>query len=360
MKLNNSVVALLALAVLGGCATVKQTSQAHAPSVAMEHANIAVQLKWNNQAQFAGFYAAQEKGFFKDAALDVTFIPGGPGIVPEQAVAVGLAQFGVDWAPHIQVRRAKGSPMVEIAQLFQRSGAVIVLRKSAGLNKIEDLKGKKFGIWLAGNEYEFFPALLKHGINPKTDVEIVNQADNVTPFVKGELDAVAAMSYNELYQIYNSTNTATGKNYSKDDLTVIPLEKEGLGIPEDAIFTSESQLSTQRGQDVAERFLRATFRGFLYCRTNPQECVDFTLKYAPGANRDAQSWMMNEVNRLIWPSKDGIGMLQDGVFNQMNSDLFKNAFLSQPADGNGFTMKYKTNAIDQLHGLDMEGTHLPK
>jgi NitT/TauT family transport system substrate-binding protein len=358
MKSNSVFAALAALLALGGCATVSKPVQKSAPVADMGHAAVTVQLKWNHQAQFAYFYAAQEQGFFRDAGLDVTFIPGGPGIVPEQTVASGLAQFGVDWAPHIQVRRAGGLPMVEIAQMFRRSGAMIVMRKSAGLKNLKDLKGKKLGLWLAGNEYEFFPALMKSGLKPNADVTIVNQQDSVTPFVKGELDAVAAMSYNELFRIYNSTNPATGKNYTHEDLSVISLEKEGLGMPEDAIFTSEAQLSTPLGKNVAERFLRAVVRGALYCRNNPADCVGYTLKYAPGADKNEQGWMMSEVNRLIWPSIDGVGKLEMKSLSDMNAELVRNGFIdSGKVSGQGLSAGYINDALGDLRGLDLEGKY---
>ena len=122
---------------------------------------ITLQLKWVTQAQFAGYYAAKAKGYYTKAGLDVTIKPGGPNIVPEQVVAGGQAQFGIDWLSSLMLSRAKGVPLVSISQVFNKSGLTLLTWKDTGINTVAKMKNKKVGNWLFGNEFEVFAALAK-------------------------------------------------------------------------------------------------------------------------------------------------------------------------------------------------------
>ena len=99
---------------------------------------VTLQLKWVPQAQFAGYYAAASKGYYKQFGLDVTLKPGGPDITPEQVVASGQAQFGLDWLPSLLATRDKGGDLVNIAQVFTRSGMTELTWKSSGINTIKE------------------------------------------------------------------------------------------------------------------------------------------------------------------------------------------------------------------------------
>ena len=137
--------------------------------VATAHAAdpVTVQLKWVAQAQFAGYFVAKEKGFYKDAGLDVTINPGGPDVAPPQVIAGGGADVVVDWMPSALASREKGVALVNISQTFKHSGLELVCRKDTGIKKPEDLKGKTVGVWYGGNEYPFLNWMSKLGY--KTD-----------------------------------------------------------------------------------------------------------------------------------------------------------------------------------------------
>ncbi|HZG65406.1 MAG TPA: ABC transporter substrate-binding protein, partial [Herpetosiphonaceae bacterium] len=115
---------------------------------------VTLQLKWVAQGQFAGYYAAKEQGFYDAENLDVTIRPGGPDINPVQVVDGGQAQFGVDWLPSTLSNREKGVPLVNIAQVFQRSGMREISWKDSNITSPEDLRGKKVAVWLGGNELQ--------------------------------------------------------------------------------------------------------------------------------------------------------------------------------------------------------------
>ncbi|HLX97317.1 MAG TPA: ABC transporter substrate-binding protein, partial [Roseiarcus sp.] len=124
---------------------------------------VTLQLKWVTDAQFAGYYVAKDKGFYKDENLDVTIKPGGPDIAPEQVLVGGGADVVVDWMPAALAAREKGAEMVNIAQPFKRSGLELTCRADTGIKTPQDLKGHTLGVWFAGNEYPFLNWMAKLG-----------------------------------------------------------------------------------------------------------------------------------------------------------------------------------------------------
>jgi NitT/TauT family transport system substrate-binding protein len=164
---------------------------------------VTLQLKWVTQAQFAGYYAAKAKGYYKAAGLDVTIKPGGPNIIPEQVVAGGQAQFGIDWLSSLMLSRAKGVGLVSISQVFNKSGLTLLTWKDTGINTVAKMRNKKVANWLGGNEFEVFAALAKYGMDPAHNkgVTIVQEPFTMDFFLKRQADAASAMTYNELAQV---------------------------------------------------------------------------------------------------------------------------------------------------------------
>src|SRR5918994_5903767 len=136
-----------------------------------ETADVTLQLKWVTQGQFAGYYAALEQGYYEDESLNVTIRPGGPDSVPEQVVLGGQAEFGINWLDNTLATRDQGGQIVNVAQVYTRSGMTEVAFKDSGIDSIEDLRGKKVGVWLGGNEHKLFAALTKNGMDPQKDVQ---------------------------------------------------------------------------------------------------------------------------------------------------------------------------------------------
>ncbi|MGH3132080.1 MAG: ABC transporter substrate-binding protein, partial [Gaiellaceae bacterium] len=196
------------------------TAAAEAPQ---EMDKVSLQLKWVTQAQFAGYYAALEKGYYEEEALDVAIKPGGPDITPEQVVASGQAEFGIDWLPALLAARDQGGDLVNVAQVFATSGMLEVTHKDSGITDVAGMKGKKVGVWCCGNENELYAALVKNGMDPKdkSDVTIVNQPFDMNLFLERQVDAAAAMTYNELAQVLETKNPDTDELYTLDDLNVI-------------------------------------------------------------------------------------------------------------------------------------------
>jgi NitT/TauT family transport system substrate-binding protein len=270
---------------------------------------VTLQLKWVTQAQFAGFYAALEQGFYEDEGLDVTIRPGGPDIVPEQVVLGRQAEFGINWLDNTLATRDQGGRIVNIAQVFTRSGMTQIAWADSDIEDIEDLRGRRVGVWLGGNEHKLFAALTKNGLDPQDDVTIVAQPFDMNLFINREVDAAAAMTYNELAQVLAQRDPETGQQYTLDDLVVMRMSDVGTGALEDGIFVREDWIEDEANQDVARRFVKASLRGWIYCRDNPDDCVEFVLNAGPTLGENHQRWMMNEINALIWPAQQGIGVM---------------------------------------------------
>jgi NitT/TauT family transport system substrate-binding protein len=168
---------------------------------AVEKAKVRVQLKWVTQAQFAGYYAAKEKGYYDQESLEVTIIPGGPDIVPEQVVAGGGAEFGLDWLPSLLASRDQGVPLVNIAQIFQYSGMRELSNKDSGIKTPADWKGKKIAVWFGGNEFALLATLEKYKLDKDKDVKLIKQPFDMNLLLKKEVDAAAAMTYNSTKQV---------------------------------------------------------------------------------------------------------------------------------------------------------------
>src|ERR671936_2294748 len=208
---------------------------------------ITFQLKWVTQAQFAGYYVAAAKGFYKKAGLDVKIRVGGPDIIPEQAVAGGQADLGLDWLPSLMSARDQGTKLINIAQVFARSGMTEITWKDTGLNAIAKLKGKKVGNWLGGNEFELFAALSRAGMDPAHNkgVTIVKQPFDMNLFLNRQIDAASAMTYNELAQVLESKDPKTGKLTKLSALNVMRMQNIGTGMLEDDVFTTEKWISSK-------------------------------------------------------------------------------------------------------------------
>src|SRR5438093_2178600 len=226
---------------------------------------IKLQLQWFPQAQFAGYFAALDKGFYADEGLDVTILPGAVDIVPATVVAGGNAQFGISWVPRMLAPRESGADVQVIGQVFQRSATTQISFKSKNITSVADFKGKKIGSWGFGNEFELLAGMRKAGLDPDKDVTIVPQQFDMNAFVGGQIDAAQAMTYNEYAQVLEVKNPATGQLYQPSDLNVIKWEDQGTSMLQDAIFTSESWLAKPGNEDIAVKFLKASFRGWIFC-----------------------------------------------------------------------------------------------
>ena len=356
-------VAVSAMLVLAACGTTQQTSDATGGpdgdnggngDNGGEPAAVRLQLQWAPQAQFAGYFAAQELGYYEDENLDVTIIDGGPDVVPQAAgSAPDGPEFTISWVPKVLEAREGGSDLVNIAQIFQRSGTLSVAWSDSGITSPADFEGQRVGVWDFGNEFEVTAAARAEGLEADEDYTKVIQPFDMLLFLSREIDVAEAMIYNEYAQVLEAENPDTGELYQPEDMNVIDYNEVGTAMLQDAIFARASWLAEEGNEEVAERFLRASFRGWIHCRENPDDCVDYTTAAGSTLGEGHQRWMMNEINPLIWPSPDGIGVMDADQWQQtVDISLESEILAEEPPD-----TAYRTDLAEAaLEGIDEDTT----
>ena len=377
---TSAVVSLVALAACGSTSTPAASSpSSSAPAAAAAGSSSAgasgsaaatgpmikvkIQLQWFNQAQFAGYIVALNKGFYKEQGLDVTLLEGGTTIVPQTVLAQGQADYAIAWVPKALQSREQGADITDVAQVFQRSGTTQVSFKDKNITTAADLKGKKVGNWGYGNEFELFAGMTKAGLDPSTDVTLVQQQFDENALLSGDIDAAQAMIYNEYAQVLEAKNPKTGKLYTASDFNVIKWADEGTSMLQDAIWASTKKLADPTYQATTVKMLTASFQGWIYCSTHASECRDIVVKSGSKLGASHQLWQMNEVNKLIWPSTAGIGIVNQADWDrtvkiaQGTKNADGKTVLTKAPDKDAFTNVYTQKALDILKakGVDVTG-----
>ena len=267
-----------------------------ATTAARAEDKLTLQLKWVTQGQFAGYYVAKDKGFYKDAGLDVTIKPGGPDIAPPQIIAGGGADVIIEWMPAALAAREKGVALVNIAQPFKRSGMMLTCRKETGIAAPADLKGKTLGVWFYGNEYPFMAWMSKLGY--KTDgsaagVKVIKQGFNVDPIIQKQAACISTMTYNEYWQVIDAGIKA-------DDLVTFKYADQGVATMEDGLYVLEGKLADPKFVEKMGKFVAATMKGWEWTRANPEAAAKIVLDNdATGAQTEKhQVRMVGEINKL--------------------------------------------------------------
>ncbi|MFT4029903.1 MAG: ABC transporter substrate-binding protein [Protaetiibacter sp.] len=366
-----AAVAALALAACSGTTDSgdDETSDDFTPLT-----SIKLQLQWLPQAQFAGYYLAQEKGYFEEEGFDeVEIVPSGGDIVPQDALVAGDVDFAVAWVPKVLGSiEASGVELTDIAQVFQASGTTQVSWKDSGITSVADFEGKRIGSWGYGNEWEIFAAMAAEGLD-STTVSITTQDFSMNALLDNDVDAAQAMTYNELAQVLETVNPDTGELYTLDDLNVIYYEDTEGAMLQDALWADTQRLADDPAYaDAAVRFLKAIAKGWLYARDNPEDAA--SIVYDIAANAEAaypvgpvhQLWQMNEVNKLIWTGAD-FGIVDSaawdktvaGALSATNQDGVNLITTEPPASA--YSNEYIQAAIDELtaEGVDLSGSYTP-
>jgi NitT/TauT family transport system substrate-binding protein len=353
-----------AVAAVAFVITMLPTSAASQPAKPTPLTRVTLQLQWVTQSQFAGYYAAVDKGLYHAESLDVAIKVGAVEIVPQQVVATGGAQFGVAWLPKVLASREQGARLVNIAQIFQRSGTLEISWRDSGIVKPDDWRGKRVGTWGFGNEPELFAAMRKVGIDPNDpkQVTIIQQPFDMSLFLTRQVDAAQAMIYNEYAQVLEAVNPKTGHLFRPEDLHVIDFNEVGTAMLQDGIFVREDWIAEAKNQDVALKFLRASIKGWVFCRDHYEECVDIVLKNGPTLGQSHMTWMLNEVNALIWPSPAGIGLMNAEAYDQTVQIARQYQIIKNQPDDGAYRTDLAQKALDELNrrGLDTRGLDFKK
>jgi NitT/TauT family transport system substrate-binding protein len=287
-------------------------------SAARADDNLTLQLKWVTQAQFAGYYVAVAKGFYKQEHLNVTIKPGGPDVNPDQVLAGGGADVVIDWMPSALAAREKGVDIVNIAQVYQRSGMELTCRTDSGVKSPADFKGKTLGVWFSGNEYPFLSWMAKLGYRTDgdhPDVTVLKQGFDVDPLLQKQAACISTMTYNEYWQLIEA-------GMKPSELTVFKYQTEGVATLEDGLYVKGSALRDPAMVDRLARFLKASKAGWDYADTHQAETVKILLSddTAGVLTAQHQTTMIREVAKLI-PGAGGWGYLEPAAFSQTVTEL---------------------------------------
>ena len=285
--------------------------------------------QWVPQAQFAGYYTAYEKGFYKRRGLQVKILKGGPDFPTSELLADGQADFGTMFLTTAIVKRAKGYKFINIGQIVQRSALMLVAKKTSGIKKPADIQNQRVGLWNA--EFEIQPKAFfrQHGLT----VKIIPQNSTMNLFLRGGIALASAMWYNEYDQII-----LAGVN--PDEITTFLLSDYGLKFPEDGIYCLES--TYQKDPQQAQNFVQASLEGWQYAFSHPEEALNFVMKYANAAqvatNRVHQRWMLARMQDIMLPpgGKIPLGCLEKETYLQVARELKKNGLIHKIPDYSQF------------------------
>ncbi|MEZ5232831.1 MAG: ABC transporter substrate-binding protein [Acidimicrobiales bacterium] len=309
-----------------------------------EMTEINLTLQWVTQAQFAGYYAALEQGYYEEEGIDLTIQPGGPDINPIQLLVSGDTDIAIQQFGAVLAARETGADLKSIGQVFERGAYRLVSFADRDITSGDQIKGKTVGLW-NGFQPAFSATAGKYSLDLDTDVEIFNQGFDMVAFLDGQIDMASAMTYNEYAQALAG---AEGR-----EISVFDFNEEGTATLEDTITTTGAWLDAN--PDAAVGFLKATAKGWIYCRDNPEECVQIVLENGTALPENFQTWQMNEVNKLLWPSTNGVLNLTDDMFSQTADILLKYEVIKEAASEEAYDMSFRDKAVAELSEEDVMG-----
>lgn len=262
-----------------------------------QQAKLTFAPQWMPQAQFAGYYIAQEMGFYKEAGIEVEFIHPSANIPATELLSSGKADVISLFLVTGMSSRSQGMDIVNICQLSQHSAIYIVTKRSSGIDKLEKLEGKKIGVWKSGFD-EVPKAMMKE---KRIGVEWIPILSSVNLFMLDGIDAMTVMSYNEYNNIINC-------GINEDELNVFPISQYGYDIPEDGLYCLNSTYETKR-EDL-KNFITATLKGWDYAAANKAAAIDIVLSRMKSAhipaNRVHQEWMLDRVLEMMMVSANDV------------------------------------------------------
>ena len=321
LKYLSIILIIVVLVVLiGGCAGEEKPPD-----------QVTVQLKWIHQAQFAGVYAADSKGFYAEENIDVTLNAGGSDIPPSKVIAdliTGEASFAIVGGEQLLAARSQGKPVVAIAVVFQKNPYVYVSLKGSGIERPQDFMGKKVMVPSDG-KIQHEALLRKLSLDPSDVTEITSYARDVMPLTTGQIDA---------HMLYR-TGTGLAFDETGYELNFIWLDDYGIRFYADTIVAIEEL--AQQNPELVERFLRATLKGWRYTIENPDEAVDLTLQYDATLGRERQARMVEAQAPLIHTGDAEIGWMEDSIWQEMHQMLLEGDVIEQPVNlAEAYTMEF--------------------
>jgi NitT/TauT family transport system substrate-binding protein len=315
---GRSAVAALALVLAAWTAT----AFAQLPAKGVKPpGKVTLALQWLTQCQFAGFYVALEKGYYREEGIDLTIRPGASDSNPVQLVTLGAADFGTRWLADLMTAVDKGSPMISVAQILQGNGLVLVARSDSGIRHPRDFTGKRVGIWFFGNQIQFYALMSATGVDPEK-VKVSPMQFSVKPFLNRQYDVINAMTYNEVL-------TLLAGGLKREQLRIFDFADYGLNFPGDTLFTRRAMLKDDPG--LVRRMVRASLRGWTEALKNPDEAVRIVLKHDRTGKLAAghQQAQMKEIARLARMGDRSLGAHSTEDVERVSGILAKHKLISR-------------------------------
>ena len=355
-------VAAASALVLSGCSAASDSDPTE-DSATGDLTPVTLQLQWVAQAQFAGYYAAVDQGYYEEEGLDVTIEEGGADIVPQDVLASGDVDYAISWVPKVLGSIEQGANITNVAQIFERSATTQISFVDKNITGPADLAGKNVGSWGYGNEWELFAGMQKAGVEVG-DISLVQQAFDMNAFLAGDIDAAQAMTYNEYAQVLETINPDTGELYHPEDLNVIDWNDEGTAMLQDAIWANTDKLADDEAYaDQTVAFIKASIKGWIYASQNPEEAATIVADAGSALPAGHQLWMTNEVSKLIFPSENGVGLIDEAAWAN-TVDIAMNTknetggtiITTEPPE-TAYSNEYVQKALDELteEGVDVKG-----
>ncbi|WP_375749460.1 EAL domain-containing protein [Vibrio sp. HN007] len=271
---------------------------------------ITLQLRWHHQFQFAGYYAALEKGYYKEEGLNVFIRNGDPDHQPVSEVLTGRALYA-EGNSEVLYERLKGEPLVALAAIFQHSPSVLLTLESSGIRSAHELIGKKVMLANEDEDADFITMFLNEGIDLH-QLDIVPSSYNLNDLIEGNVDAFNSYSTNEpfvLEQLALPYNIIDPMNYRVDFYS-------------DIFFTTEQEL--KENPDRVDAMLRATLKGWRYAMDNPEEIIDLLInKYKVKKSRQHLEFEAAEMRKLILPDLIKIGHMNQERWQHMTNTFIR-------------------------------------
>ena len=319
--IRSIVLAAIVAVSLSACAGLARTAPKLTP--------VTVQLKWVHDAQFGGFYAADEQGYYAAEGIKATFLPGGPDVNVWGAVEDGTAQIGIAAASDLILARADGKPFRATATIFRRNPTVFFALASSGITRPQDFVGQTIRA-VSDQPVVLHAITARVGISPDQYTEVALPSD-LEMFASGEVPVWGAYL----------TALALNAQRAGHEINIIYPDDYGIHFYGDTLFATDNFIADN--PDLTLRFLRATLKGWTYAVESPVEVGSMVAKYNAEADPELETAKMSASLPLVNTGEDHIGWMKPEMWAGMEETLREQNVLTGPVDiSQVYTMQFLT------------------